>query len=227
MLWARFGVFGVCMLLVACSGSKQNTDVTTSGFLGDYSILEPGDEYQAALIYTNPEADWAKYDKILLQPVTIWADPKRFEGVPKEEVQMLADGFFMVISEGLGADYEIVTEPQDNTLIAQVALTDAQSSNPALDTVSSLHPGARVLSEAFGIAGDKPLFVGEVSAEFKATDAMTGELLAAGVDRRVGRKGIGSFDKWNDAKAAIETWTTLTAYRLCVLRDTDCEAPET
>ena len=74
---------------------------------------------------------------------------------------------------------------------------------------------------------DYPSFVGEVSAEAKMTDAQTGQLLAAGVDRRVGGNEIeASVDNWDDVNKIIEIWSKLIRFRLCKLRGReDCLNP--
>jgi hypothetical protein len=44
-----------------------------SGFFGaDVSLLHPGQEWQAAMIYIDPNAQWSQYDKIMLEPVQFW-----------------------------------------------------------------------------------------------------------------------------------------------------------
>ncbi len=60
-------------ILVGCESepTKQIRPVTTSGFLGDYSMLREGGEGEAALVEVSPKADFAAHDKIILDPVTI------------------------------------------------------------------------------------------------------------------------------------------------------------
>jgi hypothetical protein len=114
-------------------------------------------------------------------------------------------------------------------LNVQVAITDAQSSNPALDTISSVVPQALLLSQAKGLVTGKPGFVGEASAEVKAQDGQTGELVGAAVDRRVGAKSIAGAptDSWEDVREAYRYWARQLRYRLCTERGTtDCTPPE-
>jgi pyruvoyl-dependent arginine decarboxylase (PvlArgDC) len=113
-------------------------------------------------------------------------------------------------------------------LHVQVALTDAQTSNPTMDTISSIVPQALLISEAKGLVTGKPGFVGEASAEARIADGASGELLAAAVDRRVGGKSLGgSTDSWNDVRQSFVFWAQQFRYRLCTERGgTDCQAPE-
>ena len=54
------------------SGGPLPSSVT--GFLGpDASKLAPGPEGGAALVWINPNAQWASYTKIQLMPVEFWA----------------------------------------------------------------------------------------------------------------------------------------------------------
>jgi len=76
----------------------------------------------------------------------------------------------------------------------------------------------------------KPLFVGEATIEGKVTDALTGELLGAAVDRRVGGKGPSEekLTSWGDVEHALQYWAKNSRYRLCMARGekTQCQPPE-
>jgi len=61
--------------IIAKASSDQPAAIPTSGFLGDYSQLQPGREAQTALVYINPNAQWSKYTKVILDPVQFWASP--------------------------------------------------------------------------------------------------------------------------------------------------------
>ena len=43
-------------------------------------------------------------------------------------------------------------------------------------------------------------------AEGKITDAETGTLLSAAMDKRVGGKTFKDFDIWSDVRAAVDYW---------------------
>ena len=55
-----------------CASTQQTRSVDKSGFLEDYSMLKEGEKDESLLIYKNPQADWKKYQKIILDPVTLW-----------------------------------------------------------------------------------------------------------------------------------------------------------
>ena len=68
--------------------------------------------------------------------------------------------------------------------------------------------------------------MGYAKVEAKLTDAETGTLLGAAMDKRVGGKIFKDFDSWSDVKAAVNYWVKLVVFRLCLLRgEFDCKLP--
>jgi len=157
-------------LLAGCAATKQARNVEQSGFLGDiYPQLREGKEGEALLVYKPHiinRAQFAEYTKMLLDPVTVWRGKEsREEGVPQEEVQILADHFYSLLYLTFDQDYEMVQKPSPNTLRVQVALTKLEESMVVLDVVSTVVPQVRALSTLKGLATGKPAFVGEASVE--------------------------------------------------------------
>jgi hypothetical protein len=216
--------------LSGCAESKQAGEARpTSGFLGEnYPLLSEGSGGEALLVYRREGVNWTSYDRVRLRPVTIWAaEESSFEDFSPADRQQLADCFYAIVQEELAKDYELVSTPADGVLDIQIALTDAQASNPTLDTVSTVVPQALVVSSLTGLVTGKPAFVGEAQAELKMLDGGSGDLLAAVVDRRVGGKSISSStDSWGDVEAAFQYWAQQLRYRLCTERGgADCVAP--
>jgi hypothetical protein len=107
------------------------------------------------------------------------------------------------------------------------AIIDADTSNPVRNLFSSVMPiGMGISLIKYGATG-KQSGVGEITGEMKFTDALTGELLAAAVDRRVGGKAAqGIVDTWYNADEALKFWAKQVRYALCTERKgTNCEKP--
>ena len=228
---AIVGLVALATLLAGCAASQQAREVQQSGFLGqDYERLRPGEEGEALLVYRNPDAPWRSYDKIKLDPVTVWAgEGSEFEDFSQPERQELADTLYTMVAEELSQDFQMVDQPGPGVLQVQVAITDAQTSNPTMDTISTVLPQALLLSQAKGLVTGKPGFVGEASVEVRATDGQTGELIVAAVDRRVGGKSVAGAptDSWEDVRESYRYWAKQLRYRLCTERGaTDCTPPE-
>jgi len=97
---------------------------------------------------------------------------------------------------------------------------DATTATPGLRSISVIVPQARVLNAAQSLATDSYAFVGSAEAEMKATDSVSGELLAEAVDKRaggMGLKGATSF-QWGDAQNAMDYWAQRIPQRLQGLR---------
>src|SRR5690606_93627 len=159
--------------LAGCAATQQARSAKQSGFLDDYSILREGKRDEPLLIYRNPQADWKKYRKVMLAPVTIWVGiDSQLEGVSAEDRQRMADLFYAKLCEALNTDYEMVREPAPDVIEIHAAITEAETSNPALDTVSSIVPQLRVLTGAKGVVTGVSGFTGSSSVEMKVTDSV-------------------------------------------------------
>lgn len=221
--------FVALILVQGCAPTKQARDTGASGFLGtDYARLKEGGDGQALLVYRDASTDWTRYEKVRLDPVTIWtAGESAFEGISAADRQMLADDLYTAVHKELSQDYQLVDELGPGVMRIQLALTDAEASSPVMDTISTVVPLGLAISQTTGLITGKPTFVGETQAEAKVTDGETGALLAAAIDRRVGGKSIsGSVDSWDDVHAAFEYWAKQLRYRLCSERGAQkCQNP--
>lgn len=230
-------LIGLLVGIGGCAATQEASKVEKSGFLGDYSILKEGErstfkegaQDTALWVYKNPAADWRKYKKIQLDPVTIWMSQKdsQLKDVPVEDRQRLAALLWSKLDEQLRKDYEMTSQGGPDVIHMQAAITEAGESNAVLDTVTSIIPQTRLLTGAKGMATGVSGFTGSASAELKVTDGETGTLLLAAVDRRGGTKSLsGVTSSWHDVEEAYRFWAEKTRYRLCQFRGgTNCVEP--
>lgn len=189
-----------------------------TGFLGnDYSLMTPpteGSDQKAMLRYVNPNVTWSSYNKIMIAPVTFWAadDSK----VSAADQQTLCNYAYSVFVKELGKNFTIVDQPGPGVMKLSVALTDATSAVPGLRSISVVVPQARVLSAIKMAATGTYAFVGSAQGAMKLNDSVSGELLAAAVDKRVGGTSIKNVTvfQWGDAENAIDYWADLSDQRL-------------
>jgi len=213
-------IFGLAFALSmsACTPIKQARDVEQSGFLGDYSVLQEGKDGEALKIYINPnyQQSCKGYDKVIIEPVSIWVrDNSDLADLSAADRQTLVNHLHGSLVNEIGKHYQIVTTPQPGTLRIKTAITEAEGSWVALDTVSSFVPQLLVMSKLKEIATGTGTFVGKASGEADITDAITGERIAAAVDRIVGTKSVtGVTSKWDDVTRAFDFWAERMAYRL-------------
>jgi len=190
-----------------------------SGFFGqDASLLQPGTGEQAAMVYTDPNAKWSQYTKVMLQPVEFWDDPSTT--VSASDQQMLGEYFYNKLKEDLSKDFTMVDQPGPGVLVLRVAIVNATTATPGLRTVSVIVPQARVLNGVQSLATGSYAFAGSAEAEMKATDGSTNQFLAGAVDKRSGGMAISQAAtwQWGDAKAAMDYWSARITSRLLELQ---------
>ena len=222
----------------ACAATKQARNVEGLGFLKDlYPKMVEGDEHagESLLAYKNPRVAQippGTYKKFMLDPVLVFRGPhSKMEGISQHQAQLMADTFYALIYQEVSKDYEMVDKPGPDTLRAQVAITHLEESWPMLDVVSTIPAPMNALalgSMLKNVATGKPAFKGEAVIEAKVTDSQTGEVLRAGVDRRVGGKKLSaeSFNSWADVYESLRYWAENSRYQLCKARHApDCPKP--
>lgn len=242
--WALCLAIVAVLALAGCAATQQprgplSSGVQESGFLqGLYPLMQEGEKGQALRVYRNPRIDTLAanaYERILLDTVTIYFGPEsKLKDVPQDQLQNLATMFGGELADKLSSDYQLVNEPGPKTLRIQTAITDAQATSTTLKAVSFVPiplgvPGAKfALLKSKELATGKPVFAGEVTAEVKMTDAQSGEVLFAAVDRRVGGRLGGGWESWSDAEQAFRYWAEKIRYGLCkqLRHRTDCVAPQ-
>jgi len=206
------------VLLAACSSgptTRQAPAAKPSGFLGDYSRLQPGGPGRALLVYRAPDVNLAGYDKVLLDPVTVWRPPDAGGAVSHEDLQRLADLLYGMLLSRLSTYYVMVRSPEPKTLRIRAALTEAAPSSTTMDVVSQLGVVSRAAGDVKEMASGTPAWVGAASAEIEVLDAETGKELYAAVDRRVGEKTFtGSTDQWGDVTDTFRVWSDAVIDRL-------------
>lgn len=216
--------FGACAKTYQAGGSGK---AEPSGFLSDYSILREGAEGEAMLVYRiEDKAKWATYRKIMIPRVQVWKSIER--GMEMQDAQYLSSNLWSQLDAELRKDYQITTQPGPGVLRFEVAITEAGKSRPILDLVTTVQPIGRAGSEAKRMAAGTESFVGVASVEARITDSLSGELLAAAVDRRGGGKyATKGFARWADVEEAFAFWAKQARWRLCLQRGGEnCQKPE-
>ncbi len=246
LIAALVGLCGCAATRQASSSAPLGKSVGGSGFLGDlYPRMQKGEGPEPLRVYRTPEfespAAFAQYTRVLIDPVAMYSGPdSNLPELSAEERERIATAVYAQIYDKLSNDYEMATEIAANTLRLQVAAVDAEESSEKLEAVSYLPmpvglPGAKIaLIQLAKLSTGKPPFAGEITVEAKLTDAQTGEIIAAMIDRRVGarRPIIGLFerdtyDSWADVDQAIRYFAERVRYNFCVRRGgADCVVPE-
>jgi hypothetical protein len=183
------------------------------------------------LVYRRPGTAWASYDKIIVDPIEIWTTSSSSSADEWSDIQRLSMDFHQTLTDRLRRSYRIVETSQPGAMRIRLAMIDAKPARAVFKVAKEAAPytGVTVADTAWTFITGKPAFGGEVSVEYMIQDSATGELLAAGADRRVGGDQIGraTFTTWGDVKNIVSLWSDFAAYRLCVDRaGHDCVKPK-
>ena len=85
--------------------------------------------------------------------------------------------------------------------------------------LASASPVGAGLSLARYVATGKPTAVGEITIEILMTDSITGAVLGAGIDRRVGTQNVReAIDVWHTANDALVKWAERIREQLRIVR---------
>ena len=216
------------LLLGGCAGSYQarSVDIKDSPLVNP-ALFTEGTGDQALYRYVKPGVDVKQYDKVIIDPVMIMKDGEMSQS-DRENYQNLANNAFVYLKEALEKDYKIVSAPEPGAFRLQMAIIDADSSKPVRNTLSTIMPMGIGLSLVKLAATGKQSGVGEITVEMKFSDASTGDLLGAALDRRVGGKKISElWSTWSNADDALKFWAKKLAFVLCDMRGgTNCVKPE-
>ena len=228
----RITVVTGCALMAAllggCAGSTQarNGDLKAETILVKPDIVQKGTGDQVLYRYVNPAVDWKQYTKVMIEPVVIYKHGE-LDKEQLENYQLLANNAYNYLNQELATTANVVTTPEPGTIRFQLAIVDAEKSAPVRNIISTIVPQAAVISGLKYLATGKMVGVGEITAEARLTDAVTGQLLGAGYDRRVGGKDLGeSFNGWYNADQALQFWAKKAAWYLCDSKGgTNCVKP--
>lgn len=225
----------IIALLSAGLGGCSTTDrgdtegLEGSGFLAEwYPLMRAGGEDEGARVYRNPGARDAirAGDSMILAPVQLWL--KADDSLTDAQGRELADRFYATLYTALAKHYRMVETPEPGTVRFDVALASAQAADVKRDLISKAVAPARILSTAASKISGEPMFQGSATIEAKLSDALTGEVWVATIDRRVGGNAINAetFQTWGDVYNIMDLWAAAIGYKLCSARDVSpCEKP--
>lgn len=202
----------VAMLLVAgCAttngGSEASSTYAQTGFLkGYYDKLEPGPEDGAKLRWIKQDADWGRYNYVMIDSVVFFFDDaSEYKGIDADDLKELADTFNQTLVDTLKDSYPVKTEPGIDVLRIRFAITDLEQSNPGISAVSTVIPVGLAVSTLKKGATGSWAGSGATSTEMMALDSMTNDVLAVAKDERAA--GFTErFSKWGSAEEAFEYW---------------------
>lgn len=185
-----------------------------SGFLDDYSRLRLGDVGDLPFVYRNPKANWTAYDKVLIEPIALWRSGKHsLDPIPEADLLHLVAHFERALRSRLGTGFQLVTEPSPGTLRLRLAITEARASDPVIDVLTATPEDDARGGDTGPLGAELAAFIDAAVIEGEIRDAVSGELLAQGLDRR--QAGAPPrLPTWEALDRALAFWADSTCARL-------------
>jgi uncharacterized protein DUF3313 len=176
-----------------------------AGFLSDYKQLKTNPNFENTLSYVKQDnaKNIHKYIAVIVEPVEIYvatnADPSK---MPDRGRTALAAYFQNAVVRAVSDAFPVVTESGPLVLRLRTALV-------GVDVGGEIAAGPNASPEALARAVD----IGKVGVEMEMVDSVTGEQIAAAVDRQslgagavVGSATFSHDEKYAAAKEALDAW---------------------
>jgi hypothetical protein len=177
-----------------------------SGFLKDYSALQPNPNVESALTYVSSDAqkNLRSYFAIVVDPVTLYVATDVDEGkVSEASVKAVTNYFEHALKQAVSDAFPIVEAPGPLTLRLRAALVgvDVGGAVPAGDMPADVGPLDHVLN------------IAKLRVEAELLDSETGERIAAIVDNAnlgagadVGAQYFSRVERFAAARDAFDQW---------------------
>jgi len=175
---------GVCAVLAlsACSRTTSTSLVRTSD-----TVVERA--------YTNPNADFSKYSRLMTEGLEIYY-PTDIDEPASADLERIRHSFRQAFTEAIGGEYLIVDKPGPDVLLVRAQLIDTKVT------------GSRGAYEGGGLLRTL-VAKGELTFIMEMVDSMTGEVLMRAADRTHDVKDGKRVAGWSEVDAAAEYWAGL------------------
>jgi len=119
--------------LFVCVAAATAQEARDTSFLKNESQLQPGRGSQAQLVYINPETDFSRYDKAVVDRVALWfRDENADGGIEPAEQQHLAGYFTAALRHQLQLEFHPVEAARPGTLRVRAAITRLSKSGASV-----------------------------------------------------------------------------------------------
>lgn len=199
--------FSSVLLLSGCA-SDTTQPAQYSGFLSDYSQLQPAQSASGSPVmrWVSPDFKLQSYSSVLVEKPLFYPAPQPSEQVSQQTLDEIANYLQQAMQLELAGRMRIVNQADQDTLVLRSAITAVSLSAEGLK-VYEVVPIALVAAAASTAAGTRDLN-SEIYVELEAIDGRSSQPMA-----RVVRKGHGlqlendsSQLQLEDIKPVLDTW---------------------
>lgn len=180
---------GLCMaMLIASCASNKIEPEQLSGYLGDYSQLEPvkGKDGEEIRRWVSPTLKKGEYLKLIVDPIVFYPEPKATKQVSVETLEKIRDYATEALQRELGKSFLLVQQVGPGTARLRVALTGVTTSTEKLSAYEYI-PIAAIAAGVMTAAGERDR-VAYMMVEAEVLDSVSGAKLGMGVRKIPGEK---------------------------------------
>jgi hypothetical protein len=214
-------VIGIVLLALASGCSQDSTSTSPevkyavkkpapgqefSGFLGDYSMLEPDPELEGAPLTwasEDVESNLREYIAIIVDPVEVFIQSDVDEAlIPEAAVETVSNYFQYALRMAVSDAFPVADGPGPLVMRLRAAVV-------GIDVGGELDAAGLPEGEAL----PRAVNIGEVVVEMELVDSETGERIAAVVDKaplgqgaEVGAESFSRVERFRAAKEAFDEW---------------------
>ncbi|MGZ5200564.1 MAG: DUF3313 domain-containing protein [Telluria sp.] len=202
-------------LLGACKSTPENTQ---SGFLGDYSQLQPAPDREGVMLYIDRGFDFRPYTKLMFDPVQVQVTPGPDQAqLPPDVVQRISGQFQQSLQANLTPAYQIVSQPGPDVLRVRSAITNIEAVKPSAGAIDYL-PIKALYNVGREAAGAGPR-VAEMKGEVEVLAPNGQRVMAATATRRGDDKlPQGETITWESLQPITDYWAKNIRARLDQVR---------
>lgn len=195
------------LALAACS-SNQVDPKDYSGFLKDYSRLEPAKSASGAPVmrWIDPSVKASQYTEVFIEPSQFYPKPQPTEVISAQTLQEITRYFNEAMRRELGSVLTLVKTPGPNTIVVRPAITAVSTSNEGLKPYEVI-PIALVAAAVNTAAGGRDQET-DVAVEAAFLDGATQKVLAQVVRKGSGKALENDTQKLtlDDVKPVLDGW---------------------
>jgi hypothetical protein len=206
------------LTLAMLAGCTSTPEQQQSGFLRDYSQLQPDPDREGVMLYIDRSTDFRPYTKLMIDPVQVMVVPVPDQPPPpRDVVARIGAQLLDSLQRALATGYQLVNAPGPDVLRVRSAITGLAAAKPeagALDYV----PIKAIYNLGREAAGGGPR-VAEMKAELEVLDPGGRRVIAATANRK-GEKTLTQGDQitWDSLPPITDYWARNIRMRLDKLR---------
>jgi len=210
---------GGCAVQPRSSSGMGESVPGASGFLRDYTKLQPVPGKEGRYAWALTDAELRPYTRFVLPPMEIWVDrDAQYRGMSAEVVQRLASIYQTSFRRVLAPEFPVVDKPGPGVATCRFAITGVTPERPGLTPldVVPIKAAFNILRNATGTAAK----VARISAEIECHDSVTGRPLLAAVITGVGEQKFieGQPITWPEVEPVLRGWAQDFKQRLNVVQ---------